>query len=372
MDSNDILRAIRHEMEEQGIDLLLGFHDGAHFIEKPNVVMVLSGFKSLGHAMVILPRGGEGTLVVTPVWDAERAAERCPAMRCIGADNVVSALQAYLEHHQVPPSRIGTAGLAGIPWRIGEQLSAMLQGEARPMDRMVFGSARRKTSDQLSKARTATQIAEKGYERLLQIARPGMHEDQLASEPKWYMKTLGAEDNFLMLCAGSHNPAVQPSSGRRLEAGDIILAEITPSYMGQMAQICRTAVIGPASASLKRSYDLVVRSMEEGIAAAVAGATMADVCRAIDSVLEAKGYGEYCHPPHIRRRGHGLGFGSNLPGDVSVENAMILEAGMFFVIHPNQYLPETGYLLCGEPVLITANGAEVLSEHRASLAEILV
>ena len=56
MDSSDTLRAIRHEMEEQGIDLLLGFHDGAHFIEKPNAVMVLSGFKSLGHALVILPR----------------------------------------------------------------------------------------------------------------------------------------------------------------------------------------------------------------------------------------------------------------------------------------------------------------------------
>ena len=110
--------------------------------------------------------------------------------------------------------------------------------------------------------------------------------------------------------------------------------------------------------------------MEEGVAAAVAGATMGHVCRAIDSVLEAKGYGEYCRPPHIRRRGHGLGFGSNLPGDVSVDNAMILEADMFFVVHPNQYLPETGYLLCGEPVLITANGAKVLSEHRASLAEI--
>jgi Xaa-Pro aminopeptidase len=370
MDSNDSLRAIRREMEEQGIDLLLGFHDGVHFIEKPNAVMVLSGFKSLGHALVILPRDDKGTIVVTPAWDAERAAERCPAMRSIGADSVVTALQAYLEHHQVPPSRVATAGLAGMPWRIGEELTAMLQGETRPVDRMVFGSARRKTSDQLGKARTATRIAEKGYERLLQIARPGIREDELAVELKWYMKTLGAEDNFLMLCASSHNFAVQPSSGRRLEVGDIILAEITPSYMGQMAQICRTAVIGPPNEPLKRCYELVVRSMEEGITAAVAGATMADVCRAVDSVLEAKGYGEYCHPPHIRRRGHGLGFGSNLPGDVSVDNAMILEGDMFFVVHPNQYLPETGYLLCGEPVLITTNGAEVLSEHRASLAEI--
>jgi Xaa-Pro dipeptidase len=370
MDSSDTLRAIRHEMEEQGIDLLLGFHDGAHFIEKPNAVMVLSGFKSLGHALVILAQDDEGTLVVTPAWDGVRAAERCPVMRSIGADNVVTALQAYLEHHQVSPSRVATAGLAGMPWRIGEQLSAMLQGEPRPMDRMVFGSARRKTSDQLSKARMATRIAEKGYERLLQIARPGMREDELAVELKWYMKTLGAEDNFLMLCAGSHNFAVQPSSGRRLEVGDIILAEITPSYMGQMAQICRTAVIGAPNEPRKRCYELVVRSMEEGIAAAVTGATMADVCRAIDSVLEAKGYGEYCRPPHIRRRGHGLGFGSNLPGDVSLDNAITLEANMFFVVHPNQYLPETGYLLCGEPVLITTNKPEILSERRATLAEI--
>jgi Xaa-Pro dipeptidase len=254
MDSSDALRAIRREMGEQSIDLLLGFHDGAHFIEKPNAVMVLSGFKSLGHALVILPRDDAATLVVTPRWDAERATECCRAMRSVGADNVMNVLRAYLERHHVLTSRVGTAGLSGMSWRIGEQLSVMLQGEARPIDRMVFGSARRKTSAQINQARRATRIAETGYERLLQIARPGTREDELAVELKWTMKTLGAEDNFLMLCAGSPNLAVQPSSGRRLEAGDIILAEITPSYKGQMAQICRTAVIGPANESLKRGY----------------------------------------------------------------------------------------------------------------------
>ena len=362
--------AVRRAMMEKGIDLMLAFHDGAHFIEKPNAVMVLSGFKSLGPAMVILPRDGAATLVVTPPWDAQRATERCPSMQIIGTDNIVNALAVYLEPYRGRPSRVGTAGLAGMPWRIGERVSALLHAEARSEDRMVFGNARHKTDDQIARARTATAIAEKGYERLLQVARPGMREDELAVELKWYMKTLGAEDNFLMLCAGPHNFAVQPSSGRKLETGDIILAEITPSYMGQMAQICRTAVIGAANEVLRCGYELVIRSMADGIAAAMAGVSMADVCRAIDSVLEAKGYGEYCRPPHIRRRGHGLGFGSNLPGDVSVDNAITLEPEMFFVIHPNQYLPETGYLLCGEPVLITASGAEVLSEHRASLAEI--
>ena len=98
---------------------------------------------------------------------------------------------------------------------------------------------------------------------------------------------------------------------------------------------------------------------------------MAEVCRAINAVLEAQGYGEYCHPPHIRRRGHGLGFASVRPGDVSLDNATVLEPDMLFMIHPNQYLPETGYLLCGEPVVITARGAELLTgsnpRHRGRL-----
>ena len=370
MDFEDCINEIRSQMREQGVDLLLGFHDGGHFIEKPNAVMVLSGFKSIGHTMVILPCDGKATLVVSPPYDMERAAERAPSMEAVGTDDVVNTLADYLARAQVLPARVGTAGLASMPWPVEERVTALLRGEARAMERFVFGSARRKTTDQIARARTAVEIAERGYEHLLRIARPGLREDELAVELKWYMKTLGAEDNFLMLCAGSHNRAVQPSSGRRLEPGDIILAEITPSYKGQMAQICRTAVLGSASASLRSGYELVVESMKQGIATAVQGAAMAEVCRAIDAVLEARGYGEFCHPPHIRRRGHGLGFGSNVPGDVSLDNATILEPDMFFVIHPNQYLPETGYLLCGEPVLITSSAAEILSERMASLAEI--
>jgi Xaa-Pro aminopeptidase len=194
-----------------------------------------------------------------------------------------------------------------------------------------------------------------------------MTEDELAVALVHYMKTLGAEDNFLLLCAGPHNRAVQPSTGRKLAQGDIILAEITPSYRGQLTQICRTVVIGEPPQVLSRKYALVVEAMNHGIAAARPGVPMGHVCGAINAVLEAQGYGEYCHPPHIRRRGHGLGFASTRPGDVSLDNATVLEPDMLFMIHPNQYLPETGYLLCGEPVVITASGAEVLTREQSAL-----
>jgi Xaa-Pro aminopeptidase len=368
MNFQDRLSDICRHMRDEKLALLVAVHDGAHFIERPNPVTVLSGFKSIGPAAALLFSNGACTLIVTPRWDAARAGELCPQARVVGADDLVAALRVFFgddfPRHTI--SEIGLAGLSLLPSGIATPISAALAG-ARAADKLIFDAARTKTVEEIAFAREAARIAELGYARLLQIVAPGTTEDALALELKGYMKTLGAEDNFLLLCAGPHNRAVQPSTGRKLAHGDIILAEITPSYRGQLTQICRTVVIGDPPDELRRKYALVVEAMNRGIAAAKPGVAMAEVCRAINAVLEAQGYGEYCHPPHIRRRGHGLGFASIRPGDDSLDNTTVLEPDMLFMIHPNQYLPETGYLLCGEPVLITADGAEVMTREQSSL-----
>ena len=358
----DRLGEIRRSMNEHGLERLIAVHDGTHFIETPNPVMVLTGFKSLGPAAAILD-DDQLRLVVAPRWDVERAREECPGGRVSGADDVVDGIVAALAGKA--QSATGIAGIPFAPWRIAGRIEAAFPG-LKPADKIVYDAARTKTPTEIERAREATRIAEAGFARLLEIAKPGVSEDEMAAELKWHSRSLGAEDNFLLLCAGPHNRAVQPSHGRRLQHGDIILAEITPSYRGQLAQICRTVVIGSAS-TLSDKYALVVEAMNAGIDVARPGAKMADVCRAINTVLEAQGYGEYCYPPYIRRRGHGLGFGSIRPGDVALDNETVLEPGMVFMIHPNQYLPETGYLLCGEPVVLTPRGAEPLTVRQAAL-----
>ena len=369
MNFQDRLTDLCRRMRDDKLALLIALHDGAHFIEKPNPVTVLSGFKSLGAAAAILHPDGATELIVAPAWDAERASEFCPQARVIGADDVVEALlRAHRPNDLQSAQLIGIAGLPFLPSRMASRVTQALP-RARPADAIVFDAARTKTADEIANAREAARIAELGYTRLLQIARPNITEDKLALELKSYMKTLGAEDNFLLLCAAPHNRAVQPSTGRKLAQGDIILAEITPSYRGQLTQICRTVSVGEPSDTLTRKYDLVVHAMNQGIAAARPGVPMSEVCRAINAVLEAQGYGEYCHPPHIRRRGHGLGFGSVRPGDVSLDNTTVLEPDMLFMIHPNQYLPETGYLLCGEPVVMTAQGARALTREQSELGQ---
>ena len=216
-------------------------------------------------------------------------------------------------------------------------------------------------------AERATWIAERGYERLLEFARPGMREFELAAELYCFMKKLGAEDNFLLLSASQHNHAVRAAGERILDVGDIILSEITPCYRGQFVQICRSTAIGAPRPAVRDKFAILQDAMGAGLHAGRAGATVADVTRAINGVIAKAGYGDYCRPPYMRVRGHGLGITSDAPGDIVSDSEARLEDGMVFVMHPNQYLPETGYLMFGEPVVITPDGAKALSARPATL-----
>jgi Xaa-Pro aminopeptidase len=181
------------------------------------------------------------------------------------------------------------------------------------------------------------------------------------------MKALGAEDNFLLLSASQHNLAVRAAGSRVLDIGDVILSEITPCCEGQFAQLCRTTVVGEPPPLMREKYAVLQQAMRAGQAAAVPRASVREVTQRMDDSLRAAGYGDYCRPPYMRVRGHGLGTTSDLPGDITVDNERRLEEGMMFVMHPNQYLPETGYMMCGGPVMITAGGAQLLSAREAEL-----
>lgn len=389
MQFDERLAIIRDGMAANGLDAVVAFSNAAHHIERPDGVALLTGFKPMGESFAVFGIDVETTLYVTPSWDATRATDRSRAGTVIGSGNLVDALGGVLDGAR---GKIGFAALSSMPRRYADRVAQSLGAAPVTVDGLLFGvtalsladgAARpesalkrpglaSKTAEELANAARATEIAENGYAHLLEIARPGMPEHELATRLKGHMASLGADDNFLMLSADAHNQAVMPSTGRVLAEGDIIIAEMTPGYRGQYSQICRTAIIGDASATLRDKYALVVEAMRHGIAAAVPGARMNDVCRAIDAVLEAEGYGEYCHPPYIRRRGHGLGIASVAPGNVSLNNEIELEQDMFFAIHPNQYLPETGYLLCGEPIRVAQGGGVALTRRMARLDAIPV
>jgi Xaa-Pro aminopeptidase len=112
--------------------------------------------------------------------------------------------------------------------------------------------------------------------------------------------------------------------------------------------------------------------MNAGLKAGKSGATIAEVVEAMNEGPVKAGFEKYCHPPYMRVRGHGLGLGSTLPGDLGPENQTVLEAGMTFVIHPNQFLPHTGYFMVGEPVVVTEHGLQPFTKRTPAIDSVAV
>jgi len=354
-------------VETEGLDALVAVNYGHNSFLESHAVFVLSGARPIGESAVVVDRAGASTLIVTPAWDAERAATLSQTSKTVGTDDLAGTLAAVLKEHRLDGRTIVSVGLSTLAQGLAKRIEAALGGNSRQNELFIRQLARIRSPEELAASEKATAIAEQGYAHMLNSVRPGMHEYELAAELYCEMKRLGAEDNFLLLSASQHNLAVRAAGGRVLDTGDIILSEITPCYQGQFAQICRTTVIGKPTQLMQEKYAILQGAMRAGQTAAVPGASVRDVTAAMDDCFRAAGYGDYCRPPYMRVRGHGLGITSDLPGDLTAESETRLEAGMVFVMHPNQYIPETGYLMCGEPVVITPAGARALSARVAEL-----
>ena len=357
-------------MAEGELDILFVFSPAAHHVDFGDGVALISGLKPLGQAFAVLKADGASALVVSPAWDGARAEAAARTGEVSATDDLAGTFASMFANDLPTPARIGIADLGKMAHGTAAAISEVTGAGCVDFTAQLFALAARKTDDEIENARQATIIGEQTYQYMLEVAEPGMPECQLAADMKSHSRALGADDNFMMFHAEAHPLAVQPSGERRLEKGDLILAEITPSYRGQFSQVCRTACLGTPTDEQSEKYALVTRAMNNGIAAARPGAPMNVICLSIDEVLRDAGYGKYCEPPYMNRRGHGLGVTSTAPGNVALRNETILEGGMFFVVHPNQYIPETGYFLCGEPILIQAPNAEILTETRAVLGTI--
>jgi len=233
-------------------------------------------------------------------------------------------------------------------------------------DALVSDIARIRDEWAMACVRRGADIAERGWANALTTAHPGMAEYELAAEMEADMRAMGAEDNFQLLSASQHNRAAHRASNRILAAGDVLLGEVTPSVEGEYVQICRTAVFGEPTRLQQDTFALLDGALRRAMAAAKPGTPARDIVHVMNEPIIAAGYETYTKPPYMRTRGHSMALGS-LDPEIAVDSDQILLEGMVFVLHPNQYIPETGYVMCGEPVLITRDGAVPLTARMGTL-----
>jgi Xaa-Pro aminopeptidase len=348
------LAEIRRGMRDKGLQTLLVYDSGRHNFLRMNYIAYLTDFIGVGpETLIVLPLEEAPTLYLSPVWDIARAQE----------ESWVSDIRPFKEFWSRLAHLTGKVGIVGR-----EALSAGLHDEIvkslgqAPVNAkdIIENMARCKTDFELARLRRAAAIADAGVAALHEEARTGLKEYELAAIVEYRMRSLGAEDNFGMVVANSHNHALHPPTDRVVQPGDIIIGEITPCIGGLFVQICRTMILGQPAPVVQEKYAILKKAMGLGMDAARTGAPASAIAAAINAAFVEAGYEKFCRPPFMRVRGHGLGCGSFAPGSLEDGNATALEAGMTFIIHPNQYLPETGYLTLGDTVVMGKTRAESL------------
>lgn len=199
-----------------------------------------------------------------------------------------------------------------------------------------------KTTRELSLMKEACRISAGALRVAGEAVKPGVSTweiDQIAYE---YIKSRGAEPNFLHLygfpataCISINDEIIHgiPSKERILKEGDIVSIDLGAKIHGYNGDNAATFACGKVSEQAQRLMDTTRESLYKAIEMAVPGNKIGDIASAVQVHCEQRGYG-------VVREYTGHGVGRELHEDPSVPNygkagrGVRLLPGMTLAIEP--------------------------------------
>jgi Xaa-Pro aminopeptidase len=302
------------------------------------------------HALAVVDREGDVSVIVSDPWDAE----------VLPGAKFAPDFAAACELFQSRP-HVAVAGKEIMPRCLTNDSHASATYSVEELRRV-------KTDDELARIREAAALADRGYQYFAQVAEVGMTEYELVAETEAFLKKHAAEDNFQLIASGGTEVVgMKPPTERKLQAGDSVTTELTPQIDGYWAQICRTLVIGEPNENQRSAHAIFAEARQAAEDALKPGVNIADVAKATNDVFRKYGYGEYTGSKYTRVRGHNLGLHPDESPYVLEDVDYIVKESMVVICHPNTYLPLSGYMVFGDTLLVTANGCTSLNTTERKL-----
>jgi Xaa-Pro aminopeptidase len=342
-------------MEKEGVDLLVVYGNAW----QSDYLRYVTDFGLLeGECVALFWKDGTTGLWFDHQLEAERACVETPGFAYGYSPNMLIGVEEALERAR--NSRIGIAPKRLLPRRLAARTNDLgLTDRTAMLDQLLM----QKLGVELDAIRTAAHLADEGYQVFRNAARTGRADYELVAEAEAFFRAHGVDDNFMIIGVGGKEVrGMAPPMGKRLKPGDLVTTELTPCVNGYYIQICRTLVMGESTAEQREAFSVYHDALEAGIAAVKPGVTAADIARAENEIFRRHDLGEYVTDAYTRVRGHGLGlFVDTKPHILEDVNVPIVE-GMTMIVHPNTYHPKVGYMVLGDAVIVTHNGAEVLTQ----------
>ena len=239
-----------------------------------------------------------------------------------------------------------------------------------PFDGAVAALRAVKDPAEIDLMRQAAALGCELYEGMLSWIESGMRERDVAAELEYRARLGGAErmsfDTIVAAGERSSHPHAQASNAT-LQPGDLVTLDFGVVLDGYCSDMTRTFAIGyPGKipprhrerwAQQRDVFEAVLAAQQHAVRAVRAGVTCGEVDEAARSVLRETGYAKaFSHST-----GHGVGLEIHEAPRVAKDQPEPLCAGMVITIEPGVYLPGHFGVRIEDTVVVTDDGAEVLT-----------
>lgn len=207
------------------------------------------------------------------------------------------------------------------------------------------------------------------------LVRRGRSEQEIAADVDWHIRRAGFErpafDTIVASGPQAALPHARPTK-RTLGEDDLVVLDFGGVYGSYCVDLTRTVVVGRASDRARAVHEAVRQAQAQAVAAVRPGASRFEIDGAARSSLAAAGMGEAF--------GHGTGHGLGIevhedpkivhrrPG-IDTRDELVA-AGMVFTIEPGAYFPGWGGVRIEDDLVVTAQGAELLTAVPNDLLEV--
>ena len=351
--------ALHRALEEEGVDGLLVTH-------LPNI-RYLTGFS--GSAALLLV-GAEATTLITDFRYATQAPDEARDAAEVEIDprSVWDRLGRVLAAR--PLHALGIEAHA-ITVRDAERVGGLTRSRLVPTADLVERLRVIKAAEEVAAIRAAADLAQAALAETLPSIRVGQTELHVAASLEGALRRRGSEWHPFPTIVASGPRAALPharTSDRAIGAGEWLLLDFGAQVDGYCADLTRTVVVGGRADERQRTvYELVRSAQRRALEHLRPGMTGREGDALARDVIATRGFGDAF--------GHSLGHGLGLEVHEAPRLAPTAEAALplhaVVTVEPGVYLPGWGGVRLEDDVHLGSDGAEVLSDGRTELLELV-
>ncbi len=265
-------------------------------------------------------------------------------------------------------------------FRYGSMLRDIMQnafphGTLLPADDLLNQLSMTKTPQELDHLRCACKIVQTAYEAGSNALQIGLQEPQAAElfrsafAAAMSRKHPVRADAFFFCMSGENSAkahaAYARTRERAIEQGDLVMIHCNSHADGYWTDVTRTYTCGEPDAKQQAMRSAIMEARSAALATITSGVAASEVDKAARDVLTDRGFGK----SFKHATGHGVCFAAanhDAIPRVHPESTDILETGMTFNIEPAIYIDGYGGMRHCDVVVVTNQGAEVLTEFQSA------